>query len=186
MLAAVAAELAEAHLEMALVGGLAVSVRTEPRFTRDVDIAVATAHDSEAEALVGRFMAGGWSTEALVEQEAVGRLSTARILPPGEGDAVVDLLFASSGIEREVVEGAEALEVFPAVTVPVATVAALIVQKLLAESELRPQDTVDLAALFNVATTEDLDTARGLARLVVDRGYNRDRDLVELLEQRTR
>ena len=35
----------------ALVGGLAVSVRTEPRFTRDVDVAVAVGSDSEAESL---------------------------------------------------------------------------------------------------------------------------------------
>jgi hypothetical protein len=36
----------------ALVGGLAVSVRTEPRFTRDVDLAVAVFDDNEAEALI--------------------------------------------------------------------------------------------------------------------------------------
>jgi hypothetical protein len=36
----------------ALVGGLAVSVRAEVRFTRDVDIAVRVASDAEAEALV--------------------------------------------------------------------------------------------------------------------------------------
>lgn len=36
----------------ALVGGLAVSVRTEPRFTRDIDFAMAVADDDEAEAIV--------------------------------------------------------------------------------------------------------------------------------------
>ena len=39
----------------ALVGGLAVSVRTEPRFTRDLDLAVAVANDTEAEGLVHRL-----------------------------------------------------------------------------------------------------------------------------------
>lgn len=34
----------------ALVGGLAVSARTEPRLTRDTDLAVAVADDVEAEA----------------------------------------------------------------------------------------------------------------------------------------
>jgi hypothetical protein len=33
-----------------LVGGLAVSVRTEPRFTRDVDLVVAISDDHAAEA----------------------------------------------------------------------------------------------------------------------------------------
>jgi hypothetical protein len=36
----------------ALVGGIAVSIRTEPRFTRDVDLAVAVENDIEAEAVV--------------------------------------------------------------------------------------------------------------------------------------
>ena len=34
----------------AVVGGLAVSARTEPRFTRDVDVAVAVANEAAAEA----------------------------------------------------------------------------------------------------------------------------------------
>lgn len=36
----------------ALVGGLAVSVRTEPRFTRDLDLAVAVSNDREAESIL--------------------------------------------------------------------------------------------------------------------------------------
>ena len=35
---------------LALIGGLAVSARTEPRFTRDADLAVAVTSDAEAEA----------------------------------------------------------------------------------------------------------------------------------------
>lgn len=35
------ADLSEARVAFALVGGLAVSARTEPRFTRDADLAVA-------------------------------------------------------------------------------------------------------------------------------------------------
>lgn len=36
----------------ALVGGLAVSARTEPRTTRDVDVAVTVPDDAAAEALI--------------------------------------------------------------------------------------------------------------------------------------
>ena len=39
-------------LPVFLVGGLAVSARCEPRFTRDIDIAVALADDAQAEKLV--------------------------------------------------------------------------------------------------------------------------------------
>ena len=37
------------RLGWALVGGLAVSARTEPRFTRDIDIVVAVEDDTRAE-----------------------------------------------------------------------------------------------------------------------------------------
>jgi hypothetical protein len=40
------------RLPFAVVGGLGVSVRVEPRFTRVVDLCVAVAHHPQAEALV--------------------------------------------------------------------------------------------------------------------------------------
>jgi predicted nucleotidyltransferase len=164
----------------ALVGGLAVSVRVEPRFTRDVDLAVVVASDAEAEALVSALVTDGWRVSAVVEQEAVNRLATVRLDAPHDVDttAVVDLLFASSGIESELVRDAEPLEVLPGVTLPVACVAHLIVLKILARSPERPQDDADLVALLAVATDEDLRVARGLAQLVVERGYHRGRDLL--------
>jgi hypothetical protein len=48
----IVADLAATSHARALVGGLAVSVRTEPRFTRDADLAVAVTDDADAEALV--------------------------------------------------------------------------------------------------------------------------------------
>ena len=164
----------------ALVGGLAVSVRVEPRFTRDVDLAVVVAGDAEAEALVSTLVTDGWRVSAVIEQEAVNRLATVRLDAPHDVNttAVVDLLFASSGIESELVRDAELLEVLPGVTLPVACIAHLIVLKMLARSSERPQDDADLAALLAVATDEDLRLARDLAQLVVERGYHRGRDLL--------
>jgi len=72
-------DLTEAHVSFALVGGLAVSARTEPRFTRDADLAVALAGDAAAEALIHSLRARGYGIEAVVEQEAVGRLATVRL-----------------------------------------------------------------------------------------------------------
>ena len=46
----VTGHLAHAGVRFALIGGLAVSARTEPRFTRDADLAVAVTSDAEAEA----------------------------------------------------------------------------------------------------------------------------------------
>lgn len=174
--------------DFALVGGLAVSARTEPRFTRDIDLAVATMTDADAEDLIRVLMRDGWAVDAISEQEAVDRLATVRLQPPDDVDtaAVVDLLFASSGIEAELVHDAETLEVLPGVLAPVATTAGLIVLKALAAGPTRPQDEVDLVALIAVATDEERERARQLATLVVERGFHRDRDLVAELADRFR
>lgn len=92
---------------------------------------------------VRRLAADGWTVRAVVEQDAVGRMATVRLDAPADVEtaAVVDLLFASSGIEPEVSQGADALEVLPSVTLPVAEVGALIVLKLLARAPTRPRTT---------------------------------------------
>jgi predicted nucleotidyltransferase len=170
----------------ALVGGIAVSVRAEPRFTRDVDLAVAVEGDREAEKLVRDLRGAGYEVLETVEQETTARFATARLLPPGgdPGGVIVDLLFASSGIEPEVVATAEPLEVLPGLTVPVAGLPELIALKLLARDDAaRPQDAGDLVALASLATARDLDSARRLVRLIEERDYHRGRDLSGELEK---
>jgi predicted nucleotidyltransferase len=171
--------LSERDARFALVGGLAVSVRTEPRFTRDADVCVAVEDDPEAERLIASLRATGYRIIAIVEQEGTGRIATVRLTAGhGEDDVVLDLLFASSGVEREVVETAEDMEVFEGIEVPVASVAALIVLKVLARDDAsRPQDRVDLVALMRVASASDVSEAYDLASLVSERGYDRGRDL---------
>jgi hypothetical protein len=50
-LAAAVSDFAAEGKRLALVGGLAVSVRAEVRFTRDVDLAVGVVDDGEAESV---------------------------------------------------------------------------------------------------------------------------------------
>ena len=45
-------ELRSRGARFAVIGGFAVSVRTEPRFTRDLDLALAVGSDAEAERLL--------------------------------------------------------------------------------------------------------------------------------------
>lgn len=177
----------EASVPFALVGGLAISVRVEPRFTRDVDLAVAVPDDAAAETLVRGLANQGWRVDAVIEQEAVDRLATVRLAVPSDLDtaAVVDLLFASSGIELEVTDEADDIEVLPDVSLPVARVGPLIALKLLARTPERPQDEVDLRALLATADDVDLASARHLAQLVKTRGFHRGRDLVAELETLT-
>ncbi len=178
-------DLTETHSLFALVGGLAVSARTEPRFTRDADIAVAVGSDSEAEDLVRSLHARGYSVGALVEQEAVGRLATVRLTRSVEPAApVIDLLFASSGIEPEIVAGADAIQLLPTLRVHVATTGHLIALKVLARDDLtRPQDLGDLRALLRVATPADVERARAALALIAERGYHRGRELNSELEK---
>ncbi len=126
--------------------------------------------------------AGGYRVLAHLEQTAARRLASVRL--GTEAGAVVDLLFASSGIETEIVAGSEALEVLPGVTVPVATVPHLLALKVLARDDrLRPQDRADAIAL--VASLNDAGLAETRACLVriAQRGYQRDRDLLADLER---
>lgn len=95
---------------------------------------------------------------------------------------MVDLLFASSGIEPEVVSAADPIEALPGFTVPVARVGHLIALKVLARDDrTRPQDRVDLAALLARADAEAVTEARKSLALVIQRGYQRERDLLGAL-----
>ena len=177
--------LQEREVRFAIVGGLAVSARSEPRFTRDADLCVAVSSDAEAEALVHALRGDGYVVVALVEQEATERLATARLSDPrtAEGGALVDLLFASSGIEPELVEQAEIIELFDGIEAPVATVPGLLALKVLSRDDrTRPQDRVDALALLQVAAPGDVTSARELLTTIERRGYARGRDLTASLD----
>lgn len=181
----ICADLIAARHPFALVGGLAVSARTEPRFTRDADIAVAVTSDTEAEALIRTLRGGGCEIEAIVEQEAVGRLATARLRQyPEATSPVIDLLFASSGIEPEVVTEADEIELLPQLSVRIAATGHLIALKVLARDDVtRPQDAGDLRSLLRVASSVDISRARSALTLIAERGYHRGRDLQAELER---
>jgi hypothetical protein len=95
---------------------------------------------------------------------------------------MLDLLFASSGIETEICAEGERLQVFAEVCVPVARLHHLIALKVLSrDDQTQPQDAGDLRQLIASAQGSDLDRARDALRLIEARGYHRSRDLVEAL-----
>ncbi len=97
---------------------------------------------------------------------------------------MLDLLFASSGIEHEICRDAERLPVFPLCTVPVARLHHLIALKVLARDDrTRPQDAADLRQLIQAARMSDLDAARRALALITSRGFNRCRDLDDALRR---
>lgn len=175
---------AERQHRWALVGGLAVSVRARPRFTSDLDVAVAVEADPDAEALIFALTNRAYRVLVCLEHEGRSRLSTVRLLPPGQDEdgLVVDLLFASSGIEPELAKAATELEVLPGIRVPVATVGHLLALKVLAMDDvLRPQDRIDILSLLEYADDEELRRAHEAVALITARGFNRAKALSELL-----
>jgi predicted nucleotidyltransferase len=168
------------EVRWALIGGLAVSVRAEPRTTRDVDVAIAVASDAEAEEVVFALTQRNYQVRAVLEQTSRKRLATVRLVPPVAAPAslLVDLLFSSSAIEVETVASAQQHELLPGLVIPVATVPHLIAMKLLARDDRRrPQDWDDLRALAGVATAADRLAVFELLDLIKSRGAGRDKDL---------
>ena len=167
------------RVRWALVGGWAVSLLAEPRTTRDVDVTVMVANDREAEriAMALRQRGYGYLPESVLEQTAVHRLATVRFVSsaPTTGETIVDLLFASSGIEPEVVAASSRMEVLPGFFVRVAQLGHMIALKVLAG---RPQDVADLQTLRRYAEDRDLKLARESLELISRRGYDRGKDLL--------
>lgn len=170
----------------AVIGGLAVSARSVPRFTQDIDLAVAVADDRHAEELVVKLTASSFRIVSLLEQESTGRLATVRLALTADPSmtAVVDLLFASSGIEPEVVAAATLVDLTRTLRLPVASIGHLIALKVLSRNDdTRPQDIIDLRNLFVEATNDDLVVAEDALALITERGYHRDKDLRAEYEQ---
>jgi len=171
------------QVEFALVGGLAVGARTEPRFTADLDLAVIISDDQQAEQLLRYLMSRGYHLTALVEQTWVGRLATARVRL-NQSAPILDLLFASSGIEVETVTGAEPLEIFPGLVIPVADIPHLIALKVLArDDDRREQDRGDLRRLIGKANATQLDVAQSLLARIEERGFHRGKALQQLFQR---
>lgn len=176
--ACAAADLDELGARFALIGGLAVSAWGEPRYTRDVDLAVAVERDEEAEQLVHQLSKRGWELVVAIEQKKTGRLATARMRRTEDRKVMIDLLFASAGIEQEIASNAVPID-----GVSTARIGHLLALKTLSESEKRLQDRIDIQELAKVATLEDWETADAMVRLIKQRGFHRGRALVTRLRR---
>jgi hypothetical protein len=160
----------------ALIGGLAVGVLGAVRFTKDVDLVLAVDSDRAAERVVYELRQLGY--ELLLDEPAFDHLTTDRLamvrlrLPERyDLEQVVDLFFALSGIEAEIVEAARPWEVSPGVAFPVASRGDLMALKVQAG---RAQDHRDFRWLLAKATPRDLARARSSLDLIERRGYGED------------
>jgi len=183
-LAATVGALRKRGRRFALVGGLAISVRAEIRFTRDIDLAVEVRDDQDAEALVRDLRAEGFGVVATVEHDVKHRLATVRLVIRG---VKVELLCASSGIEPEIVAAATPIEVLGAGAIPVAIAEDLLATKVLSMTDRRLQDRIDARKLLQFRDDLRIDRVRSQLALIQSRGFHQNQDLdaklSELLEQ---
>ncbi|MBX3292547.1 MAG: nucleotidyl transferase AbiEii/AbiGii toxin family protein [Acidobacteria bacterium] len=171
-------------VDFAVVGGIAVSLRTTERFTKDVDFAISVDSDADAEVIVDSLRKADFRIAMFLEREDDGKLMTVRLNSGGDVEVFVDLLFATSGIEKEIVDSSTPFEVFPGLVTKLATISSLIAMKVLSANwESRPQDILDLQYLIKDATDDEIAQARSLTNLITARGYNRNKDLQAELDK---
>ena len=107
-------------------------------------------------------------------------LATARFAHPSDEtgqEPTIDLLFATTGIEREIVDEAAPVEIVPGDTILVARLPHLIAMKTLSERQGRERDRDDLRELLAAANESEIGEARQLLTLIKDRGFDREKDL---------
>ena len=176
-LRALVERLDERNVPYAVVGGLATSARGEARFTRDVDLAVSVHDDGEAEQVLFELSRTGYTVVATVEQDATGRLATARLRAP-DGVAC-DLVFATSGVEAEVVANAERLELFPGLFLLTASVESLLAMKTLSATPQRPRDLEDIRSMLAANPDFDERVVVELLEKIEQNGYGRGQRLLD-------
>ena len=171
--AKVVRDLNEAGQPFALVGAIAVAVRAVELSTKDIDFAVAVPDETAALALLTRLERNDeYTVTRRIRDSHTDELCSAALLVRGSGGihAVVDLLFDTCGIEREVVAAAEPVEVLPDVRVDVATRGHLIAMKVLSlDDGRRPKDRVHLADLLQSSSELDIEEARDALCLMEER-----------------
>ena len=137
-LSRVVKDLEELKTDFCLVGGFAVATHGYERTTKDIDLAISVAQDSESELLVRNLYNLGYEQHSVLEHEPTGRLATVRMVRNIDGQStILDLLFASSGIESEIVAGAKLQEIIPGLKLRVAEVPHLVAMKLLSFDPFR-------------------------------------------------
>lgn len=141
-----------------------------------MDLAIAVEDDTAAEQIIRGLLGIGYRLVQQLEHDRARRLASVRFALPDESrfGIVVDLLFASSGIEREVVAAAEELEALPGLRMRVASAAHLTALKILAG---RRQDRADVDALLRGLDAAGHDVVRAALDLIARRGFDREKDL---------
>ncbi|HEY3779975.1 MAG TPA: nucleotidyl transferase AbiEii/AbiGii toxin family protein [Fimbriimonadaceae bacterium] len=161
--------LSELDIRFALVGGVAVSLTSTPRFTADVDALILDA-DERIEWLITKFEKAGYRTRAV---DQVGFTRRTRVLTLSDGDDVgIDLMLGLLPFDEDLVERCLSRRLADGTAVPVASPEHLVVMKAIA---WRPQDLLDIRAIIAVVP--------GLDRGFITRTFLEYAELLEVTDR---
>jgi hypothetical protein len=173
-------DLSELRIRYAFVGALALGARGRTRQTIDADVAVSLSNNELAQNLIDQLVLKGYGINNIYKDKDT--IVLARLFSATEGSQLVELdfLFELCGIENEVVETAEVIEIWPNLFAPIASTPALLAMKARCqELPERIQDKADLVnQLIPFSTEKDIADARELIKLIEERGFNEGRNLL--------
>ena len=174
--AAVAAALQAMHHPFAVVDGVAAEGDTA-HVTNAVDFAVGADDDADVQSILDALRAQGF--EARIAERSKGRMSAAQL---DWGDDDVRLLFASTGIEREIVNDARDAEVTGVGRLRLARVEDLLAVKIVRIAATRPRDRADAHVLLMQNPELRLGDVSERLALITSRGFHREQDLAAKLQ----
>jgi predicted nucleotidyltransferase len=128
----------------AIIGGVAVAIRSVPRFTNDVDAVLWVGEDAW-EAFLRNLEHHGFTTRATnpIEFAKLHRL----LLLTDEDGVQVDLSLGALPFEQEMIRNAEPIEIAPGLIASIATPECLVVMKAVA---WRTKDIQDIREIVSI------------------------------------
>jgi len=164
-----------------LIGGLAVSLISDPRFTNDLDIAIYVKNEKEIDEIIKSLSKLNYFPKTIINQTNVNLISIVRLISKDDSeDFYIDLIFNSSGIENEIINDSLVLNIDEN-DINVANLSSLLALKILSVDSERLQDIIDIQKLLKYATKDEMQKTIKLLKLIKKRGFNRQKDLISEL-----
>lgn len=181
------ADLNGLNQKFCFVGALAIGARGRVRQTIDADLALFIDKNQDPSQLIDSLINIGYGLNNVYKKKDSKKVSLIRLFAPESDNRLIELDFLISlcGIENEVVESAEVLEIWPGILAPIASMPSLIAMK--ARCQDLPERIQDKADLINLllpfASEKDISSAKTMIKLMQERGFGDGRNIIMSFEK---